>query len=116
MPFLVLSVEGALSSLPQEGEEVAATLGASPLRVFRTVTLPALLPSLGAGAALSAARALGEFGATTTFAGSFPGRTRTVPLEVYALLQDDPAAAYALSAVLLVVSVSLIVLLRGRLR
>ncbi len=116
LPFLVLSVEGALSSLPREPELVAGSLGASPLRVFRTVTLPAVAPALAAGAALSAARALGEFGATTTFAGSLPGRTQTVPLAVYALLQDDPPAAYALSAVLLLVSVGLILGLRGRLR
>jgi molybdate transport system permease protein len=116
MPFLVLSVEGALQSLPTGPEDVASTLGADPFRVFRTVTLPAVLPALGAGAALSAARALGEFGATITFAGSYPGRTRTVPLEVYSLLQDDPPAAYALSAVLLLVSVCLILALRGRLR
>lgn len=116
LPFLVLSVEGALQTLPREPEDVAASLGASPLRVFRTVTLPAVAPALAAGAALSAARALGEFGATTTFAGSLPGRTQTVPLAVYALLQDDPAAAYALSAVLLLVSVGLIIGLRGRLR
>lgn len=116
LPFLVLAVEGALSALPTDREEVAGTLGAGPLRVFRTVTLPAVRPAIAAGAALSAARALGEFGATTTFAGSFPGRTQTVPLAVYALLQDDPEAAYALSAVLLLVSAGLIVALRGRLR
>lgn len=116
LPFLVLSVEGALRSLPEHPEQVAATLGASPLRVFRTVTLPALAPAVAAGTALAAARALGEFGATTTFAGSLPGSTRTVPLAVYALLQEDPAAAYALSALLLIVSVGLIVSLRGRLR
>jgi molybdate transport system permease protein len=116
MPFLVVTVEGALASLPREPEDVAGSLGASPFRVLRTVTLPALLPALGAGAALSAARALGEFGATVTFAGSLPGRTQTVPIAIYALLQDDPPAAYALSAVLLLVSVTLIVGLRGRLR
>jgi molybdate transport system permease protein len=116
MPFLVLSVEGALRALPREPEEVAATLGAGPLRVFRTVTLPALAPAVVAGAVLSGARALGEFGATTTFAGSLPGRTRTVPLAVYTLLQDDPPAAYALSALLLAVSVTLVLLLRGRWR
>ena len=116
LPFLVLSVEGALASLPRHPEDVAATLGAGPFRVFRTVTLPAVAPAVAAGTALAAARALGEFGATTTFAGSLPGTTRTVPLAVYALLQEDPAAAYALSALLLVVSVGLIVVLRGRLR
>jgi molybdate transport system permease protein len=116
MPFLVITVEGALAALPTEPEDVAGSLGATPLRVFRTVTLPAVLPALGAGAALSAARALGEFGATVTFNGSLPGSTQTVPSAIYALLQDDPPAAYALSAVLLVVSVSLILALRGRLR
>lgn len=116
LPFLVLVVEGALSGLDRAAEEVAATLGAGPLRVFLTVTLPSVLPSVAAGSVLAAARALGEFGATTTFAGSLPGRTQTVPLAVYALLQDDPAAAYALSTVLLVVSVGLVLALRGRLR
>jgi molybdate transport system permease protein len=116
LPFLVLSVEGALASLPTEPEDVAGSLGASPLRVFRTVTLPAVLPGLAAGAALSAARALGEFGATVTFNGSLPGHTQTVPSAIYALLQEDPSAAYALSAILLLVSVSLILALRGRLR
>jgi molybdate transport system permease protein len=113
MPFLVLTVEGALAGLPLAHEEVAATLGARPLRVFLTVTLPAIGPSVLAGAVLSAARALGEFGATITFAGSLPGRTQTVPLEIYALLQDDPAAAYGLSAVLLVVSVAMVLALRS---
>jgi molybdate transport system permease protein len=116
LPFLVLTVEGALSALPPDGEEVAATLGAAPLRVFLAVTLPTIAPSVVAGAVLSGARALGEFGATITFAGSLPGRTQTVPLEVYALLQDDPPAAYALSAVLLAVSVLLVLSLRSRLR
>jgi molybdate transport system permease protein len=116
MPFLVLTVEGALAGLPLAPEEVAATLGAGPVRVFLRVTLPAIAPSVAAGAVLSAARALGEFGATTTFAGNLQGQTQTVPLAVYALLQDDPAAAYALSALLLAVSGGMVLLLRGRLR
>jgi molybdate transport system permease protein len=116
LPFLVLSVEGALAALPRHAEEVAGTLGAGPLRVFLSVTLPAIAPAVAAGAVLAGARALGEFGATTTFAGSLPGTTQTVPLAVYALLQDDPAAAYALSAVLLAVSVALALALRARLR
>lgn len=116
LPFLVLSVVGALESLPTTPEDVASSLGAAPLRVFRTVTLPAVLPGLAAGTALSAARALGEFGATITFAGSYPGRTQTLPLAIYALLDEDPAAAYALSAILLLVSVAIILTLRGRLR
>lgn len=116
LPFLVLTVEGALAGLDRGNEDVAATLGARPLRTFLTVTLPAVAPSVGAGAALAGARALGEFGATITFAGSLPGRTQTVPIAVYQLLEDDPPAAYALSAVLLVVSVALVVGLRARLR
>ena len=116
LPFLVLTVEGALAGLDRGHEDVASTLGARPLRTFLTVTLPAVAPSVGAGSALAAARALGEFGATITFAGSLPGRTQTVPLAVYALLEDDPPAAYALSAVLLLVSVLLVVGLRARLR
>jgi molybdate transport system permease protein len=116
LPFLVLTVEGALAGLDRGREEVAATLGAGPLRAFATVTLPAVAPSVAAGAALAGARALGEFGATITFAGSLQGRTQTVPLAVYRLLEDDPPAAYALSAVLLVVSILLVTSLRARLR
>jgi molybdate transport system permease protein len=116
MPFLVLTVEGALAALDPGREDVAATLGAGPLRTLLTVTLPAIAPSVGAGAALAAARALGEFGATITFAGSLPGTTQTVPLAVYQLLDDDPAAAYALSAVLLLISIGLVAGLRARLR
>jgi molybdate transport system permease protein len=116
MPFLVLTVEGALSSLDPAREDVAATLGARPLRTLLTVTLPSIAPSVAAGTALAAARALGEFGATITFAGSLPGVTQTVPLAVYQLLENDPAAAYALSAVLLLVSVALVAGLRARLR
>ena len=115
LPFLVLTVEGALAGLDRRHEETAATLGAGPLRVFATVTLPLVGPSVAAGAALAWARALGEFGATITFAGSLPGTTQTLPLSVYALLADDPPAAYALSALLLAVSVLLVVALRARL-
>jgi len=115
LPFLVLTVEGALAGLDPRHEETAGTLGARPLRVFLTVTLPLVGPSVAAGAALAWARALGEFGATITFAGSLPGTTQTLPLSVYALLAEDPPAAYALSAVLLVVSVGLVLALRTRL-
>ena len=115
LPFLVLTVEGALAGLDPRHEETAATLGARPLRVFLTVTLPMVGPSVAAGAALAWARALGEFGATVTFAGSLPGTTQTLPLSVYALLSEDPPAAYALSAVLLLVSVGLVLALRTRL-
>jgi molybdate transport system permease protein len=116
LPFLVLSVEGALLSLDREFEEVAATLGSRPFDTFRRVTLPLMAPAVAAGGALAWARALGEFGATVTFAGSLPGRTQTLPLEVYQQLQIDPDAAVALSVVLLVVSLLVLVALRGRWR
>ncbi len=112
MPFLVITVEGALRSSDQGYEEAAATLGASRLGVFRRVTLPLVAPSLVAGGVLCWARALGEFGATITFAGSFPGRTQTMPIQVYYALETDPDAAIALSLVLLVASVVVLVGLR----
>lgn len=114
MPFLVISVEGALRSADRGLEEAAATLGASRLAVVRRVTLPLVWPSVVAGAVLCWARALGEFGATITFAGSLPGRTQTTPVAVYYALETDPDAAIALSLVLLVVSVTVLVALRDR--
>jgi molybdate transport system permease protein len=114
MPFLVVTVEGALRSADQGFEEAAATLGARRMTVFRRVTVPLIAPSLGAGAVLCWARALGEFGATITFAGSFPGRTETMPIAVYYALENDPDAAIALSLVLLLVSVIVLVSLRDR--
>jgi molybdate transport system permease protein len=114
MPFLITTVEGALRSGDQGFEEAAATLGASRMTVFRRVTVPLIAPSLGAGAVLCWARALGEFGATITFAGSFPGRTETMPIAVYYALETDPDAAIALSLVLLLVSVVVLVSLRDR--
>ena len=112
MPFLIITVEGALRSADQGYEEAAATLGAKRMTVFRRVTVPLIAPSLGAGAVLCWARALGEFGATITFAGSFPGQTETMPIAVYYALQTDPNAAIALSLVLLLVSVAVLVSLR----
>ena len=114
MPFLVITVEGALRSADLGFEEAAATLGASRMAVFRRVTIPMVAPSLAAGAVLCWARALGEFGATITFAGSFPGQTETMPIAVYYALEDDPDAAFALSLVLLLVSVLVLVSLRDR--
>ncbi len=114
LPFLVIAVEGALRGSDRRYDEAAATLGASRWYTFRRVTLPLVAPGVAAGAVLSWARALGEFGATITFAGSFPGTTRTMPLEVYLTLQRDPAAAIALSLVLLVVSVAVLAGLRDR--
>lgn len=114
MPFLVLAVEGALRGADQRFEDAAATLGATRWYTFRRVTLPLVAPGVAAGAVLCWARALGEFGATLTFAGNFPGTTRTMPLEVYIALQTDPAAAIALSLVLLLVSVAVLAALRER--
>ena len=113
MPFLVLSVEGALRSADRRLEDIAATLGARPLTTFRRVTLPLVAPAVAAGAVLCWARALGEFGATITFAGSLPGRTQTLPLAVYGVLEaGEVEAAVALSLVLLAVSVLVLVALR----
>ncbi|MEW2124843.1 ABC transporter permease [Streptomyces sp. NPDC058369] len=114
MPFLVISLEGALGGLRPRYEETAASLGASPVRVFFTVTLPMVAPGLAAGAALTWARALGEFGATITFAGNLPGTTQTLPLQVYLLLQDSPEAATSVSLLLLVIAMAVLLALRGR--
>jgi molybdate transport system permease protein len=114
MPFLIITVEGALRSANQGYEQAAATLGAGRMTVFRRVTMPLIAPSLGAGAVLCWARALGEFGATITFAGSFPGRTQTMPIAVYYALEHDPDEAIVLSLVLLTVSVVVLVTLRDR--
>jgi molybdate transport system permease protein len=114
LPFLVLAVEGALRAADPRYEQAAETLGASRLTVFRRVTLPLVAPGVAAGTALCFARALGEFGATITFAGSFPGVTRTVPVQVYLALDADPPAAVALSLMLLGVSVLVLVGLRDR--
>ncbi|MER5223300.1 ABC transporter permease [Streptomyces flaveus] len=114
MPFLVISLEGAIAGLRPRYEETAASLGASPLRVFRTVTLPMVAPGLVAGAALTWARALGEFGATITFAGNLPGTTQTLPLQVYLLLQENPQAATSVSLLLLAIAMAVLVALRGR--
>ncbi len=114
LPFLVLAVEGALASLDERYEDVAATLGAGPWATLRHVTLPVAGPAIAAGGALAWARALGEFGATITFAGNLPGVTQTMPLAVYLRLQTDPAAAEAMSIVLLLVSLAVLLALRGR--
>lgn len=114
MPFLVVTVEGAFRSADLGLEEAAATLGSRPFATFCRVTLPLIAPSLIAGSVLCWARALGEFGATITFAGNLPGVTQTMPLAVYQALERDPEAAVALSLVLLVVSIGVLALLRER--
>lgn len=114
LPFLVITVEAAFRGADRRYEEAAATLGAGPWTTFRRVTLPAVRPSLAAGAVLCWARALGEFGATITFAGNLEGRTQTMPLAVFLALQRDRDAAIALSLVLIAVSLTVLVLLRDR--
>jgi molybdate transport system permease protein len=114
MPFLVITVEAGLRSMDRRYEDAAASLGANRWTVFRRVTLPLVGPALFAGAALAWARALGEFGATITFAGNIQGRTQTIPLAVYNLLETDQGTAIALSLVLLTVSVIVLVLLRDQ--
>lgn len=113
LPFLVVSLEGALRSTGEKYEHVAATLGAGPTTVLRRVTLPLVLPGLVAGSILAFARALGEFGATITFAGSLEGVTRTMPLEIYLQRETDPQAAVALSIVLVVIAAVVMFSVRG---
>lgn len=114
MPFLVITVEAGFRSMDTRFEDAARTLGASWWTVLWRVTLPLVRPSLVAGAVLCWARALGEFGATITFAGNFPGRTQTMPLAVYLALETDPDAAIVLSLVLLAVSLAVLIGLRDR--
>jgi molybdate transport system permease protein len=114
MPFLVFAVEGALRSADRRSELAAATLGARPAQTFRLVTLPLVAPGIAAGAVLCFTRALGEFGATITFAGSFPGVTRTLPIASYLAMNSDPDTAIALALVLLAVSLVVLLALRDR--
>ncbi|MFZ4517910.1 MAG: ABC transporter permease [Microthrixaceae bacterium] len=114
LPFFVITVEAGLRAMDRRYEDMATTLGAGRGVVFRRVTLPIVAPSVVAGAVLAWARALGEFGATITFAGNIVGRTQTIPLAVYLQLDSRPDAAVALSLVLLVVSLAVIVALRDR--
>jgi molybdate transport system permease protein len=114
MPFLVLTVEAGLRSADTRYEDAAATLGASRWTVFRRITVPHAAPSIIAGAVLCWARALGEFGATVTFAGNLQGRTQTMPLAVFLALESDREAAIALSLVLIAVSLAVLLPLRDR--
>jgi molybdate transport system permease protein len=114
MPFLVISVEAAFRSMDRRYEDAARTLGASRGRVLRTVTLPLVAPALGAGLVLAWARALGEFGATITFAGNFPGTTQTMPLAAYLALETNIDTAVLLGLALLAVSLVVLIALRDR--
>lgn len=112
LPFLVMAAEAGFRQVDRRLEDAAATLGATRLRVFARITLPLAAPALAAGAALCWARALGEFGATITFAGNLPGRTQTLPLAVYLALETHPETAFALSLILLAVAIAVLVALR----
>ena len=112
--FLVIAVEGGLRSLDSRYEESARALGANSWKVFARVTLPLLRPAIFSGAVLCWARALGEFGATITFAGNLPGRTQTIPLAVYVALETRPDGAIVLSLILLAVSLAILIGLRDR--
>lgn len=114
MPFLVITVEGALRNLDERHEGAAATLGASRWTVMRRVTLPMIAPSLASGLVLTWARAFGEFGATVTFAGNLQGRTQTMPLAVFVALDGQRDAAVAMSLVMVIVSLVVLVALRGQ--
>ncbi len=114
MPFLVITVEASLRQMDTRFEDASRTLGATRWYTFRRVTVPAIAPALGAGAVLAWARALGEFGATITFAGNFPGTTQTMPLAVYLSLETNPEEAIVLALLLIVISFAVLVGLRDR--
>jgi molybdate transport system permease protein len=114
MPFLVITVEASLRQLDHRFEDASRTLGASRWYTFRRVTMPAIRPALIAGAVLAWARALGEFGATITFAGNFPGTTQTMPLAVYLSLETNPEEAIVLALLLIAISFAVLVALRDR--
>jgi molybdate transport system permease protein len=113
-PLAVLALEAGIRALDERLEDAAATLGASRWYVLQRVTIPLLAPQIAAAAVLAWARALGEFGATITFAGNLQGRTQTLPLAVFERLQTDPDAAFALSMLLIAVALAVILSLRGR--
>ncbi|MEI7547572.1 MAG: ABC transporter permease, partial [Actinomycetota bacterium] len=114
MPFLVITVEAALRQTDRAPEDAARTLGASRGYTFRRVTLPAIRPALIAGAVLSWARALGEFGATITFAGNYPGTTQTMPLAVYLARESNPEQSLILALVMIAISFGVLISLRDR--
>ncbi|TIC86321.1 molybdate ABC transporter permease subunit [Nocardioides sp. GY 10113] len=114
LPFVVISIEGGLRSAGQEYDAAAATLGASRWTTFRRVTVPLALPGIAAGMVLGWARSLGEFGATITFNGNYPGTTQTMPTLIYVARQADGDTALALSLVMLAVSIGILVALRDR--
>jgi molybdate transport system permease protein len=114
IPLVILAVEAGLRSLDPRYEQAASAMGASRTYVLRRVTLPLIRPQLAAGLVLAWARALGEFGATITFAGNLAGRTQTLPLAVYQTRQTDPGAAILISLILVALSLAVLVAMRDR--
>ncbi len=114
IPLVILAVEAGLRSLDPRYEQAASAMGASRCYVLRRVTVPLIRPQLAAGLVLAWARALGEFGATITFAGNLAGRTQTLPLAVYQTRQTDPGAAILLSLILVAMSLAVLVAMRDR--
>jgi molybdate transport system permease protein len=113
-PLLVLAVEAGLSSIDQRLERAALAMGGSPWYVLRRLTLPLIAPQLAAGTVLTWARALGEFGATITFAGNLRGVTQTLPLAVFERGQTDPGGAVVVSLLLVALSLGVLIAMRGR--
>jgi molybdate transport system permease protein len=114
MPFLILAVEAAFRQANEGLEDAARTMGASPLRIFFTVVVPSVRPALVAGLVLAWARSFGEFGASITFAGSFPGRTQTLPMSVYEIATYDYRQALVVSVFMMIVSVGVLAVMRDR--
>jgi molybdate transport system permease protein len=114
LPFVVIAIEGALRSADPVYDAAAATLGATRWTAFRRVTVPLAMPGILAGMVLGWSRSLGEFGATITFNGNYPGTTQTMPTLIYVTRQSDQDAAQALSLVMLVMSIAVLLLLRDR--
>ena len=114
LPFFVLAIETSIHDLNRDFEESAMSLGSSPTRTFFSVTVPLIRTGLIAGLTLSWARALGEFGATITFAGDNPGRTRTLPLELFVALESDPNRAVVIGMIMIIISLGVLITLRGR--
>ncbi|MFM7444649.1 MAG: molybdate ABC transporter permease subunit [Tabrizicola sp.] len=109
-PLMVRAIRLAIEAVDPKLEEAAGTLGASRLTVFRTVTLPLILPGIIAGAVLAFAKAMGEFGATITFVANIPGETQTLPSAIYSFLQVPGGDAAALRLVLISVAVAMLAL------
>lgn len=106
-PLMVRAMRLAIEAVDPKLEEAAATLGASRLKVFSTVTLPLILPGIIAGAVLAFAKAMGEFGATITFVSNIPGETRTVPSAIYAFLQVPGGETSAIRLVVVAVAIAI---------